>query len=348
VEEEVVHPPDVICYDGEDPYLVVAADKGTAHLSDTANAVADEYDFWLADAFASGGSVGYDHKELGITAKGAWECVKRHFRELDLNIHEPFSVVGIGDMGGDVFGNGMILSENIKLRAAFNHLHIFLDPDPDPSPSFEERKRLFEQSGGWGEYDTSLISDGGGIFDRSAKKIDLPEESREMLELEDDEPGAEEVVSAILSMKADLLWNGGIGTYIKSSEEAHSEVGDPQNNACRVDADEVQVKVIGEGGNLGITQRGRIELDRNGVKLNTDALDNSGGVDLSDHEVNFKILLQESIKRGELESDQRESVLENQTEAMVDDVTHDNYEQSGVISLERIDSDQHLQDYRNL
>ena len=348
-DDQVVHPKDVVCYDGEDPYHVVAADKGTAHLSDTANEVARNYNYWLDDAFASGGSVGFDHKELGITARGAWESVERHFRELGQDIHnETFTVAGIGDMGGDVFGNGMILSDQIKLVAAFNHLHIFVDPDPDPAKTFKERKRLFEEAGGWDQYDESLLSKGGGIHDRDAKFVDLSDEARELLKIDQPRPNGEEVIQAILRLNVDLLWNGGIGTYIKSSEQTHSEVGDAQNDECRVDADQVQARIIGEGGNLGITQEGRIELDRLGVRLNTDAIDNSGGVDLSDHEVNLKIALQESIKSGELNTEQREELLLSLTDEVVNDVTRDNYRQSGAISLESIDSEQRMGDFRHL
>ncbi len=349
VEDSVVHPENVVCYDGDDPYLVVAADKGTAHLSDTANSVAAEYDFWLGDAFASGGSVGYDHKELGITARGAWECVKRHFRERDVNLDEEvISVVGIGDMSGDVFGNGMILSDNLKLRASFNHLHIFLDPDPDPEASYRERKRLFEQALGWDEYDESVLSDGGAVFSRQSKTIELSEPARTMLGLPDSTCTPAEAIRALLTMDVDLLWNGGIGTYIKHSDQNHADVGDPANDRLRVDAPDVRADVIGEGGNLGITQRGRIELDQTGVSLNTDAIDNSGGVDLSDHEVNLKILLQEAIREDELEAENRESTLMDLTDSVVEAVTRNNYRQSGAISLESCRELADLEDIRQL
>ncbi|MFB6345541.1 MAG: NAD-glutamate dehydrogenase domain-containing protein [bacterium] len=350
VEGELTTPPNLVTYDGEDPYHVVAADKGTATFSDTANRVADKYDFWLGDAFASGGSVGYDHKELGITAKGGWECVKRHFRELGKNIQEEtFTVVGIGDMSGDVFGNGMILSDNIKLNAAFNHRNIFLDPDPDPAASFEERKRLFEMEGStWEDYDESIMSDGGGVYSRSANLLELSEEARDCLDLDSREITPDDLIKAILCADVDLLWNGGIGTYIKSSKESHADVGDPQNDAFRADADEVRASVIGEGGNLGITQNGRIELDRHGIKLNTDFIDNSGGVDLSDHEVNLKILFKESIKQNILDPDKRESLLNSLSDEVMTDVIHDNYEQSAVISLESVHSADRMEDYRHL
>ncbi len=348
-KNRIVRPDDVIAYDGDDPYMVVAADKGTGHLSDTANSISREYAFWLGDAFASGGSVGYDHKELGITAKGAWECVERHFREMNINIEEElFTCAGIGDMSGDVFGNGMLLSDNIKLKASFNHKYIFIDPDPDPGESFRERKRLYENVLDWDEYDEDLISKGGGVYRRDAKTIDLSDKARDMLDIKTENPGGEEIISAILKADVQLLWNGGIGTYIKSSNEAHSEVGDPANDECRVDAGEVQADIIGEGGNLGITQAGRIELANNGVRLNTDALDNSGGVDLSDHEVNIKILLQEAIKTDELDPDDREEFLQSLTDGLIKDVTEHNYRQSGAISLEHEHSFMHMEDYRNI
>lgn len=350
VEGELQAPPNLVSYDEEDPYLVVAADKGTATFSDTANRIADTYDFWLGDAFASGGSIGYDHKELGITAKGGWECVKRHFRELDQDIQsEPFTVAGIGDMSGDVFGNGMILSNKIELVAAFDHRNVFLDPDPDPADSFRERKRLFEmKDSSWEDYDESLISQGGGVYDRNANILELEPEVLELLDLEDPEIAPDDLIKQILCADVDLLWNGGIGTYIKSSNESHSEVGDPQNDAFRADADEIQASVIGEGGNLGITQEGRIELDRRGVKLNTDFIDNSGGVDLSDHEVNLKILFQESIKQGIIQTDEREDLLMSLTDDVVRDVVYDNYEQSGIISLESFNSGNRIEDYIHL
>jgi glutamate dehydrogenase len=346
---EIVRPPDVICYDKEDPYMVVAADKGTATFSDTANALSREYNYWLDDAFASGGSVGYDHKELGITARGAWVCVERHFRELGQDIHSrPFTVAGIGDMGGDVFGNGMILSNKIKLLATFNHRHIFIDPDPDPAASFAERKRLFEEELGWDGYDSDLLGAGGGVYSRSDKTVDLSDEARTLLKIEKEKPSPEDVIRQILKMDVDLLWNGGIGTYIKSSQEAHSDAGDPANDNCRVDANQVKASVIGEGGNLGITQKGRTELDNLGVRLNTDAIDNSGGVDLSDHEVNIKILLQQSIRRGELEPEERDDFLMSLSDSVVRNVTDGNYRQSGAISLEYTNSAQNMEDYRQI
>ncbi len=349
VNGEVKRPEDVLCYDEPDPYLVVAADKGTAQFSDTANEVSAEHDFWLGDAFATGGSTGYDHKELGITAKGAWECVKRHFRELEKDIqNNSFTVVGIGDMSGDVFGNGMLLSRQIKLVGAFNHKHIFINPDPDPDNTFEERKRLYESELGWDHYDSSILSRGGHIYKREARTLELSEEARDLLGFEKIEQNPEVVIRALLNLDVDLLWNGGIGTYIKATDEPHSAADDPSNDSCRVDAGEVQASVIGEGGNLGITQKGRIELDRRGVKLNTDALDNSGGVDLSDHEVNIKILLQESIKQGELKEEDRLEVLGKLPDNLIKKVTDNNYRQSGVISLEAHNSERRLDAYRHL
>ncbi|PLX66851.1 MAG: NAD-glutamate dehydrogenase [Denitrovibrio sp.] len=333
---KVVHPDNVKLYDQKDPYLVVAADKGTATFSDLANSVSVDRGFWLGDAFASGGSTGYDHKKVGITAKGAWESVKRHFRELGRNIQkEPFTVVAIGDMAGDVFGNGMLLSKQIKLQAAFNHMHIFIDPDPDPATSFIERARLFKlaTAATWMDYDRAIMSDGGGIYERSAKKIDLNAKVREMLGTDKTVVTGEELLNLILKMKADLLWNGGIGTYIRSTAETNAQVGDPANDGLRIDASECNFKVIGEGGNLGMTQRARIELDINGVLVNTDALDNSAGVDMSDHEVNLKIMFDKLLNDGLLESvPARNKYIEKMTKAVEKLVLSDNYHQSMVIS----------------
>ena len=333
---EVVHPPETAVHDGEDPYLVVAADKGTAELSDTANELAAEYDFWLDDAFASGGSKGYDHKELGITARGTWECVRRHFRELGKDIREePFTVAGIGDMSGDVFGNGMLLSRNIRLVAAFDHRHVFLDPDPDPEASYRERERLFEMARStWRDYDLDAVSEGGGVWDRDAKEIELSPEARELLGVEAEALNGEAVVRAILRSDVDLLWNGGIGTYVKASGETHGEVGDPQNDGVRVDASELRASVVGEGGNLGFTQRGRIEYALRGGRINTDALDNSGGVDMSDHEVNLKILLDAAVRDGELDREGRNELLAEVTDEVARDVLANNYTQSLAVSLD--------------
>lgn len=335
VDGEVVHPEGLVIYDDPDPYLVVAADKGTATFSDLANRVAAEYDFWLADAFASGGSHGYDHKKEGITARGAWESVKRHFRELGKNVHEePFTVVGIGDMAGDVFGNGMLYSEQIRLLAAFNHLHVFLDPDPDPAASYQERKRLFElPRSSWQDYDPELISEGGGVYPRSAKSIPLTPQVKEALGLSADALSGQELIKAIVRAPVELLWNGGIGTYVKASSERHAEVGDSSNDGVRVDANELRAKVFGEGGNLGFTQLARIEYARHGGRINTDAIDNSGGVDMSDHEVNIKILLQPLLRDGTLSFQQRNQLLEEMTDEVSELVLSDNYHQSLAISL---------------
>ncbi len=337
VDGRIVRPPDTVCHDGEDPYLVVAADKGTATFSDIANAVALERGFWLGDAFASGGSHGYDHKKMGITAKGAWESVKRHFRALGRDCqNEPFTCVGIGDMSGDVFGNGMLLSRQIRLIAAFDHRHIFIDPDPDPARSFAERERLFRlPRSSWDDYDKTLISRGGGVYPRSAKSIRLSPEARQALGLSG---GGEamtpaEVIRAILRAPVDLLWNGGIGTYVKASSETHGEVGDRANDALRVDGRELRCKVVGEGGNLGFTQRGRVEAAQNGVLLNTDFIDNSAGVDTSDHEVNIKILLGDAVRRGELTLDERNRLLAAMTAEVESLVLWDNYRQNQAISL---------------
>ena len=336
VDGELVHPEGVVVHDGPDPYLVVAADKGTAKNSDTANALAARVGFWLGDAFASGGSNGYDHKAEGITARGAWECVKRHFRELDVDFEAvPFTAVGIGDMSGDVFGNGMLLSKQIRLLAAFDHRHIFLDPDPDPAASWEERARLFAlPSSSWENYDAGLISQGGGVFDRTAKEIALSEEVRAALDVREEVLNGEELIRAILRAPVDLLWNGGIGTYVKATTETHADVGDPSNDGVRVDATEVRARVIGEGGNLGLTQPGRIEYARVSGRVNTDAIDNSAGVDMSDHEVNLKILLAAPVDRGELTELQRNELLEACTDDVSAAVLSNNYTQSLAISLD--------------
>jgi glutamate dehydrogenase len=328
-------PDDVVRHDGPDPYLVVAADKGTATFSDLANSVAAEYGYWLGDAFASGGSAGYDHKKMGITAKGAWESVKRHFREFGIDTQtEPFTVVGIGDMSGDVFGNGMLLSKFIKLRIAFNHMHIFLDPDPDPAQSFRERKRLFGlPRSTWEDYDKSLISKGGGVFSRQAKSIRLSGEVKRMLDVDRATLTPQELIQAALRMQADLIWNGGIGTYIKAADESHAEVGDRANDALRVDADEIRARVIGEGGNLGITQRARIEIALNGGRVNSDFIDNAGGVDCSDHEVNIKIFLNIVRKTRRFSERKRNELLASMTDEVTDLVLRNNYIQTQAISV---------------
>jgi glutamate dehydrogenase len=335
VDGRVVGPDRVVCYDDDDPYLVVAADKGTATFSDIANGVAGEYGFWLGDAFASGGSVGYDHKAMGITARGAWESVKRHFRELGHDIqNEDFTVVGIGDMSGDVFGNGMLLSEHIRLIAAFNHREIFIDPDPDPAISFTERKRLFELAGSsWSDYDSEKISEGGGVWPRTAKSIQLSPQACAVLGVDSAALTPNEVIRAILQSPVDLLWNGGIGTYVKATTETHADAGDKANDALRVNAASLRCRVIGEGGNLGLTQRARIEYALAGGRVNSDAIDNSAGVDCSDHEVNIKILLNQVVADGDLTVKQRNALLEEMTDAVAAAVLTDNYEQTETLSL---------------
>tara|TARA_R110002049_G_scaffold29236_12_gene99252 strand:- start:82 stop:4887 length:4806 start_codon:yes stop_codon:yes gene_type:complete len=331
----VVPPSGVVRHDGDDPYLVVAADKGTATFSDHANAVSAEYGFWLDDAFASGGSAGYDHKKMGITARGAWESVKRHFRALDRDIqNEDFTVVGIGDMSGDVFGNGMLLSKHIRLVAAFDHRHVFLDPDPDPAKSWDERERIFAlPRSTWDDYDKSLISKGGGVWPRSAKSVPLSPEVRALLDVEDERLTPTELIRAILRAPVDLLYNGGIGTYVKAADESDAEVGDRANDAVRIDGGELRSRVVGEGGNLGFTQRGRIEYALAGGRIFTDAIDNSGGVDCSDHEVNIKILLGEVVADGELERSARDHLLADMTEDVADMVLADNYAQGEVLEM---------------
>ena len=335
VDGKVVTPAQVMRHDGDDPYLVVAADKGTASFSDIANGLSQEYGFWLGDAFASGGSAGYDHKKMGITARGAWESVKRHFRELGVNTQtETFSVAGIGDMSGDVFGNGMLLSKQIRLVAAFNHLHIFIDPNPDPEVSFGERQRLFNlPRSAWTDYDMTLMSRGGAIYSRRAKSIDLSEEARQALGTDAETVTPNELISIILKAPVDLLWNGGIGTYVKASTEQHSAVGDRTNDSVRVDADELRCRVVGEGGNLGLTQLGRIEYALNGGLINTDAIDNSGGVDCSDHEVNIKILLGQVMAGGDMTLKQRNNLLVEMTDEVAWLVLEHNYLQSQAISI---------------
>ncbi|WP_406236982.1 NAD-glutamate dehydrogenase [Nocardia sp. NBC_01009] len=338
----VLPPERVIRRDGDDTYLVVAADKGTATFSDIANDVAQRYGFWLGDAFASGGSAGYDHKAMGITAKGAWESVKRHFQEMDIDTQtQDFSVVGVGDMSGDVFGNGMLLSEHIRLVAAFDHRHIFLDPNPDAASSFVERQRMFElPRSSWADYDTSLISEGGGVWDRTVKSVPISPQARKALGLAD---GVEalsppELVRAILLAPVGLLWNGGIGTYIKASTETNAEVGDKSNDPVRVNGNQLRVKVIGEGGNLGATALGRIEFCRNGGKMNTDALDNSAGVDCSDHEVNIKVLLDGVVSGGQLVEADRNPLLASMTDEVAQMVLQDNVSQNYLMGISRAEA----------
>ena len=353
VDGRVVHPEGVLVRDDEDPYLVVAADKGTATFSDTANAVADEYGFWLGDAFASGGSAGYDHKKLAITARGAWESVKRHFREMGIDTQtQPLTVVGIGDMSGDVFGNGMLLSPAIRLVGAFDHRHIFIDPEPDSAASLEERRRLFFlPASSWADYDTSLLSAGGGVYDRKLKSITLTPQARTALGLPDDAPEdlpPTEVIRAILKAPVDLLWNGGIGTYAKHSKETNGDVGDRTNDNVRISGNQVRARVVGEGGNLGFTQRGRIEFAQAGGRINTDFIDNSGGVDCSDHEVNLKILLNLAVSRGELKLEERNSILEACAADVVEHVLYTNYLQAQILSQEAAVSASRTESYEDL
>ncbi len=334
VAGKVAPPPDVVRRDVDDPYLVVAADKGTASFSDVANGISDEYRFWMGDAFASGGSAGYDHKGMAITARGAWEAVKRHFRELGLDTQaEDFTVAGIGDMAGDVFGNGMLLSPHIRLQAAFNHQHIFLDPDPEASKSFAERQRLFNlPRSSWEDYNARLISKGGGLFSRQSKSLALSAEARTLLGLDTPTASPNQVIKAILKMPVDLLWNGGIGTYVKSADESHADIGDRANDAVRVDGGELRCRVIGEGGNLGFSQRGRIEFAVAGGRVNTDFIDNSGGVNCSDVEVNIKILLNSEVNSGKLKRAARDRLLARMTDEVAALVLRNNYLQSHAIS----------------
>jgi glutamate dehydrogenase len=350
VADEIKPPRDVVRHDGDDPYLVVAADKGTATFSDIANGIAKEYGFWLDDAFASGGSQGYDHKGMGITARGAWESVKRQFRELGIDIQSTdFTVVGIGDMAGDVFGNGMLLSEHIRLVGAFNHMHIFLDPNPDAAKSFKERKRLFElPRSSWANYDKTLISSGGGVFPRSAKSVQLSKEVRKLLDVDSEAMAPNEVIRALLKAPVNLLWNGGIGTYAKSSEEHNDEVGDRANDAVRIDANELRCNVVGEGGNLGFTQKSRIEFVQLGGRIFSDAIDNSAGVDCSDHEVNIKILLNKVIEVGDITEKQRNELLAEMTDEVAELVLRNNYLQTQALSLANAQSSSLLEVHSRL
>ncbi len=337
-------------YDGDDPYLVVAADKGTATFSDIANEIAGQYDFWLGDAFASGGSAGYDHKKMGITARGAWVSVQRHFRERGIDVQrDNVSVIGIGDMAGDVFGNGLLMSETLQLVAAFNHLHIFIDPEPDAARSFIERKRLFElPRSSWADYDSSLISEGGGVFARSAKRIAITPQMKQRFAIEADQLTPAELTHALLKAPVDLLWNGGIGTYVKSVMESHADVGDKANDAVRVNGSELRAKVVGEGGNLGMTQLGRVEYGLHGGASNTDFIDNAGGVNCSDHEVNIKILLNEVVAAGDMTGKQRDQLLFEMTDAVAELVLHDNYKQTQALSLAEHRAAQRSGEYKRL
>lgn len=346
-DNRVVHPPGVIIHDADDPYLVVAADKGTASFSDIANGIARSYGFWLGDAFASGGSAGYDHKEMAITARGAWEAVKRHFRELGKDIQaEPFSVIGVGDMSGDVFGNGMLLSQQIRLIAAFDHRHVFLDPDPDPARSFAERQRLFAlPRSSWDDYDRAALSKGGGVFPRSQKSIPLTPEVRAALDIQAETLSPAELITAVLKAPAELLYLGGIGTYVKASREADADVGDKANDPVRIDAAALRVKVVGEGANLGVTQAGRIEFALAGGRIDTDAIDNSAGVDSSDHEVNIKIVTGMLERSGKLTRRRRDTLLKSMTEDVASHVLAHNYSQTLALSLLEMDAAGELEPY---
>ena len=345
----MARPARVVRYDDDDPYLVVAADKGTAAFSDLANSIAAEYGFWLGDAFASGGSYGYDHKKEGITARGTWECVQRHFREVGKDIQEsPFDVVGIGDMSGDVFGNGMLLSRAIRLRAAFNHAHVFLDPSPDPGAAFRERERLFRlPRSAWSDYDRAVLSSGAMIVARGAKAAPLSPEVRAMLGVAQPQLDGEGMIRAVLGMKTDLLFNGGIGTYVRASTETHADVGDHANDAVRRSGAEIGAAVVGEGGNIGFTQRARIEFALRGGRINTDAIDNSGGVDLSDHEVNLKILFQPLLESGELSFAQRNRILDEVKPDVIAHVLAHNSRQALLLSLDQLRSRTRLVEFRD-
>jgi glutamate dehydrogenase len=348
----IIPPTRVVRHDGDDPYLVVAADKGTASFSDIANGIAIERGFWLGDAFASGGSAGYDHKEMGITARGAWESVKRHFRELGVDVqNQDITVVGIGDMSGDVFGNGMLLSRHLRIVAAFDHRHVFIDPNPDAAVSFQERERLFAlPRSSWADYDAALISEGGGVFPRTAKSIAITEQMRTVLDLpaEVTQLTPAELIKRCLLAPVDLLWNGGIGTYVKARGESHLDVGDKTNDALRVDGHQLRCAVVGEGGNLGFTQCGRIEAARHGVLINTDAIDNSAGVDTSDHEVNIKILLDFIVREGDLTEKQRDALLDSMTDEVAALVLRDNYEQNVLLGNARVQASSLLSVHQRL
>jgi glutamate dehydrogenase len=343
VDDKIVAPTAVVRHDGDDAYLVVAADKGTATFSDIANAISAEYGFWLGDAFASGGSAGYDHKKMAITARGAWECVKRHFREIGIDTqHQDFSVAGVGDMAGDVFGNGMLQSRHIRLVAAFNHQHIFIDPQPDAARSYKERERLFKlPRSSWEDYSKASLSKGGGIYSRSAKSLTLSREAQVLLELPA-QVTPNETIKAILKSHVDLLWNGGIGTYVKAASEGNTDVGDRSNDAVRIDARELNCKVVGEGGNLGLSQLGRIEYARRGGRLNTDAIDNSAGVNCSDVEVNLKILLNGAVRAKEITRAARDRLLVQMTDEVAGLVLRNNYLQGQAISTGEFQSKERL------
>jgi glutamate dehydrogenase len=340
VDGRVVAPEGVVRHDGDDPYLVVAADKGTGSFSDVANELAAEYGYWLGDAFASGGSAGFDHKEMGITSRGAWISVQAHFRSLGVDADTArLTVVGIGDMSGDVFGNGLLRSRHVQLVAAFDHRHVFVDPDPDPELSFAERQRLFElPASSWADYDPSRLSTGAGIYARSAKSVALSPEARRALGVDAETLTPDELVSAILRAPVDLLWNGGIGTFVKATTESDLDVGDRTSDVVRIDAPELRCQVVAEGGNLGFTQRARIEFALGGGRINTDAIDNSAGVDCSDHEVNIKILLQRAIVTGLLDAASRDALLVDMTDAVADLVLADNVAQANALEIAAVEA----------
>jgi len=350
VSGSVKPPVDVVRHDNDDPYLVVAADKGTATFSDIANSISLEYGHWLGDAFASGGSQGYDHKGMGITARGAWVSVQRHFKEKGKDIqNEDFTVIGIGDMSGDVFGNGMLLSKHICLTAAFNHLSIFIDPNPNAAASFEERQRLFANPQlGWEDYNRNLISQGGGIFSRAAKSITITPEMKTRFAINEDKLAPTDLINRLLKSPVDLIWNGGIGTYVKASSENNANVGDKANDTLRVDGSDLRCQVFGEGGNLGMTQLGRVEYCLNGGACNTDFIDNAGGVDCSDHEVNIKILIDQLVADGEMTGKQRNKLLADMTESVAELVLHNNYEQTQAISLAEASCLERFAEYRRV
>lgn len=348
INGKIIKPLNVVAYDEEDPYLVVAADKGTATFSDIANTISKEYNFWMGDAFASGGTNGYDHKKMGITAKGGWVCVQRHFRELGINTQtDTFTVVGIGDMSGDVFGNGLLRSDKIKLICAFNHMNIFIDPTPDPKISFNERRRLFSLlTSTWDDYDISKISSGGRIFKRSDTVCHLTPEIKECFNIKEDVLIPSDLIKAILKSKYDLLWNGGIGTYIKAKFEDNKAAGDSVNDILRINGKDLGAKVVGEGGNLGFTQKGRIEYALHGGLINTDAIDNSAGVDCSDHEVNIKILLNPLIVSNKITLEERNVLIEKMSSEIEDLVLKDNYFQSLALSMEQLKDEDALHCYK--
>ena len=349
VDGKIVPPVNTVRHDEDDPYLVVAADKGTASFSDIANALSAEYNFWLDDAFASGGSVGYDHKAMGITARGGWESVKRHFRMrgMDIQNRDDFTVVGIGDMSGDVFGNGMLRSTHTKLVAAFNHLHIFIDPNPDTAASYAERERLFEMPRStWDDYEKSLIGQGGGVYSRQDKSIAISAEMKELFDISEDNLAPNELITALMKSPVDLIWNGGIGTYVKSENESHADVGDRATDALRINGNELRAAVVGEGGNLGFTQQGRIEYAQTGGRIYTDAIDNSGGVNCSDHEVNIKILLGKVVEQGDMTLKQRNELLESMTDTVAELVLRQNYLQPQAIELSHIRAAANLSDHQ--